>query len=85
MTDIVERLRKPSPSLNEAEFEKEDAADEIERLRAVNAELLAALCQLVADYEDTPDPTDTDGQAVFERARAAIERSHELPAFAGPQ
>jgi hypothetical protein len=33
MIDIVERLRVRSPSLNEAEFEKEEAANEIERLR----------------------------------------------------
>jgi hypothetical protein len=49
--------------------------DENERLRALNAELVAALKRLVADYEDVPDPTDADGQAVFEQARAAIAKA----------
>jgi len=38
MTDIVERLRK-----READFEAQEAAAEIERLRAQNADMLEAL------------------------------------------
>lgn len=43
-------------------------------VRAVNSfdALVAALTRLVADYENVPDATDTDGQAVFEQARAAL-------------
>ena len=35
-------------------------------------QLIAALERLVADYQDVPDATDADGQAVFEQARAAL-------------
>jgi hypothetical protein len=38
-------------------------------------ELVAALKQLVTDYEDVPNPTDADGQAVFEAARIAITKA----------
>ena len=44
-------------------------------LIAAAPELLAALKQLVADYQDVPDPTDEDGQAVFDTARAAIAKA----------
>lgn len=50
-------------------------AQEIERLCAERDELLAALKRLVTDYEDVPDPTDSDGQAVFADARAAIAKA----------
>jgi len=44
MTDIVERLRKPS-GIGEPmdHMAMEEAADEIERLRALNSELLLGL------------------------------------------
>ena len=52
MTDIVERLRKPSPSLNEAELEKEEAADEIERLRVNNDVRKTRIKQLQAERDE---------------------------------
>jgi hypothetical protein len=42
-------------------------------------ELLAALKQMVVDYGDVPDPTDSDGQAVIQRARAAIVKAEARP------
>ena len=51
----------------------ERAASRVHELRADNARLRAALQRLVTDYQDVPDPTDTDGQAVFEDARRALE------------
>lgn len=36
------------------------------------AALLRSLQRLVTDYQDVPDATDADGQAVFEDARKAI-------------
>lgn len=36
--------------------------------------LLDTLKQLVTDYQDVPDPTDTDGQTLFEDARALLDR-----------
>jgi hypothetical protein len=45
------------------------------RLIAAAPDLLAALKQLVADYEGVPDPTDADGQSVFDSARAAIAKA----------
>lgn len=41
-------------------------------LIAAAPDLLSALKQLVADYGDVPDPTDADGNAVMDAARAAI-------------
>jgi hypothetical protein len=41
----------------------------------VGADLLTSLKQLVADYEDVPDPTDLDGQLVFAKAREAIAKA----------
>lgn len=43
--------------------------------RAAEAKLekaASALRQLVVDYQDVPDPTDADGQAVFEDARSTL-------------
>lgn len=56
--------------VNVMEMKEENA-----RLRELNAEMLAALKQLVADYGDVPDPTDADGQAVMDHARAVIARA----------
>jgi hypothetical protein len=102
MTDIVERLHNLSDDLHahpvgELWAGLDDAADEIEALRAgmrmaivqheaeigrigiaMGAQadeierLRAALARLVTDYEDVPDPTDDDGQAVFQQAREAL-------------
>jgi hypothetical protein len=49
--------------------------DDLRMARELNAIMLAALKRLVADYEDVPDPTDADGQAVFNEARAAIAKA----------
>ena len=43
--------------------------------RLIEADLLSALKRLVADYEGVPDPTDADGQSVFDSARAAIAKA----------
>lgn len=55
------------------------ATDQIKEIRTAHDALLAALKQLVADYECVPDATDTDDQAVFERARAAIRLAETEP------
>jgi hypothetical protein len=76
MTDEIERLQSELDKAHrllsqmlgwqrDAEIVKAKQAQEIERLRA-------ALARLVTDYEDVPDPTDDDGQAVFQRAREAL-------------
>src|SRR5215813_4232355 len=62
------------PELQDALVE---ASEGLTRLSALNAELVGALAQLVRDYEDVPEPTDADGQAVFDRARAALSRARK--------
>jgi multidrug resistance efflux pump len=81
--DIVERLRALAREYHQHRPHYEEAADEIERLqellwqeagnRVETERLRAALQRLITDYEDVPDPTDADGQAVFEDARRALE------------
>lgn len=70
----IERLRADKDVTRSQERNAAYEAD-IARLQAENERLRAALKQLVADYEDVPDPTDSDGQEVFARARAALARS----------
>lgn len=45
----------------------------VSNLEQENKRLRDALQRLVTDYEDVPDPTDKDGQAVFADARAALQ------------
>lgn len=66
-----ERLRTENARLQEAKRMAGLIADERSK---ENVTLRAALKQLIADYEDVPDPTDSDAQAVFAQARAALEQ-----------
>jgi hypothetical protein len=50
------------------------SVEEIDRLYAVNAELLAALKALV-DYEDEPAPFGTYGREIMDNAVAAIAKA----------
>ena len=45
------------------------------RLIAAAPDLLAALEQLVTDWQDVPDPMDRESQGPFEQARAAIAKA----------
>jgi hypothetical protein len=53
---------------------RQDDGAVIAKLQGDNRRLRAALQRLVTDYQDVPDPTDADGQAVFEDARRELER-----------
>ena len=72
--DIVERLRKWSPEESTHEL-LSDAADEIERLRQQNAELVKVLKEIAnADmFDDECKPT--GGGYLINKARAAIAKA----------
>lgn len=55
--------------------EANELARENKALRAALKEAVDALERLVIDYQEVPDPTDSDGQAVFEGARAACDKA----------
>jgi hypothetical protein len=82
MSDIVERLRGPQPFTGGFQAEcyalREEAADSIERLRASNADLLAA----AKAYNAWADPTECHGdpelRQVREQIRAAIAKADAL-------
>jgi chromosome segregation ATPase len=80
LCDEIERLQEMWLRISkrqEAEIEQlrvgnEKLKTELWHLQAVNGALKVTLRRLIADYQDVPDPTDTDGQAVFEDARRAL-------------
>lgn len=71
-TQIAEHIKVLERQLAEAPGEGVTAQSRLFDLGYENARLREALQQLVTDYEDVPDPTDADGQAVFQRAREAL-------------